>query len=61
MAGFGIQNERNTFYPNAPTFDTLGIQLNYIVDFWGQYRRATESARASLLATEYAQSVVQTR
>jgi multidrug efflux system outer membrane protein len=55
-----IINERNNFFPNAPTFDNLAISLNYIVDFWGQYRRATESARASLLATEYGQEVVRT-
>ena len=55
-----ITNERNALYPGAPTFDTLGLSLNYIVDFWGQYRRATESARATLLATQYGQSVVQT-
>src|SRR5271165_7626526 len=36
----------------SPTYDTLALSLNYIVDFWGQYRRATESARATLLATE---------
>ena len=29
------------------------------MDFWGQYRRATEAARATLLATEYGQKVVQ--
>ncbi len=40
-------------------FGTLGLSLNYVVDFWGQYRRATESARATLLATKYAQEVVQ--
>jgi len=50
--------ERNAFYPKGPTFDNLAISLNYIVDFWGQYRRATESARATLLATEYGQEVV---
>ena len=53
-----VTNERNNFFPGAPTFDTLGLQLNYIVDFWGQYRRATESARATLLATTYGQDVV---
>ncbi len=57
---FGITNERNNFFPNSPTFDTAGLSLNYIVDFWGQYRRATESARATLLATRYGQQVVQT-
>ena len=55
-----VTNERNALYPGAPTFDTLGLTLNYIVDFWGQYRRATESARATLLATQYGQNVVQT-
>jgi len=40
-------------------YGALGLSLNYIVDFWGQYRRATESARATLLATKYAQDVVQ--
>jgi outer membrane protein, multidrug efflux system len=57
---FGITNERNQLYPKAPTFDIAGLSLNYIVDFWGQYRRATEAARATLLATKYGQSVVQT-
>src|SRR5271165_3352986 len=52
---FGITNERNQLYPNSPTFDTAALSLSYIVDFWGQYRRATESARATLLATQYGQ------
>ena len=56
---FGITNERNNFFPKAPTFDTVGLSLSYIVDFWGQYRRATEAARATLLATQYGQNVVQ--
>ncbi len=44
---------------DAQGFGTLGLSLNYVADFWGQYRRATESARATLLATKYAQQVVQ--
>ncbi len=56
----GITNERSAIYPGAPTFDIIGIQMNYIVDFWGQYRRATEAARANLLATRYAKDVVET-
>ena len=40
-------------------YGALGLSLNYIVDFWGQYRRATEAARAQLLATEYGKDVVQ--
>ena len=57
---FGITNERNQIYPKAPTFDIAALSLNYVVDFWGQYRRATEAARATLLASRYGQSVVQT-
>jgi multidrug efflux system outer membrane protein len=57
---FGITNERNQLFPKAPTFDIAALSLNYVVDFWGQYRRATEAARATLLATKYGQSVVQT-
>jgi multidrug efflux system outer membrane protein len=57
---FGITNERNQLFPKAPTFDIAALSLNYVVDFWGQYRRATEAARATLLATRYGQSVVQT-
>ena len=55
-----IEHVRNNFFPGAPTFDTIGIQASYIVDFWGQYRRATEAARANLVATEFGQDVVRT-
>ncbi len=59
--GFGIVNQRSTpFFGGAPTIDTAALQLNYIVDFWGQYRRATEAARAILLETAYGRDVVQT-
>ncbi len=53
-----VQNERNNFFPGAPTFQSAALQMSYILDFWGQFRRATEAARANLLATEYAQNVV---
>src|ERR1700744_4355849 len=49
---FSIINQQSIpLSPGAPTFDTAAIQLNYIVDFWGQFRRATEAARAVLLET----------
>jgi outer membrane protein, multidrug efflux system len=57
---FGVQNERSGATPGSPTFDTAGLQLSYLVDFWGQYRRATEAARADLLASEYARHLVET-
>jgi multidrug efflux system outer membrane protein len=57
---FGVQNEKSAGTPGSPTFDIAGLQLSYIVDFWGQYRRATEAARANLLASEYARHLVET-
>jgi multidrug efflux system outer membrane protein len=56
----GVDYFRNRLAPTGPTVDSIGIQLNYIVDFWGKYRRGTEAARAQLLATVYGRSVVQT-
>jgi outer membrane protein, multidrug efflux system len=56
----GVDYQRNSSVLNGPTVDSVGIQLNYIVDFWGKYRRATEAARAQLLGSTYARSVVQT-
>jgi multidrug efflux system outer membrane protein len=56
----GIENVRSQIFPDSPTFGTASIQASYIVDFWGQYRRATEAARANLVATQYGQNVVRT-
>jgi outer membrane protein, multidrug efflux system len=45
-----------------PAFETTANQVNFglswDLDFWGKFRRATESARASLLAQEWAQRQV---
>ena len=67
-ASYGLTNTRSGLSipgikatgSEATTFDFAALSINYIVDFWGQYRRATEAARASLLATEYGKFVVQT-
>jgi outer membrane protein, multidrug efflux system len=59
-ASDNLQYTRSPVNPSAVFFNAASMSLNYIVDFWGQYRRATQSARASLLATEYAHSVVET-
>lgn len=37
----------------------IGPTLSWEIDFWGKFRRATESARAELLASEYALRTVQ--
>jgi outer membrane protein, multidrug efflux system len=59
-AGGSIQWVRSEQFPGAPTFDTLGLQAAYIVDFWGKYRRASEAARAELVASQNGQEVVRT-
>lgn len=45
-----------------PSFQTTFGQVNAVgswnLDFWGRYRRATEAARANLLATQWAQKEV---
>jgi len=38
--------------------NNVNLSLSWELDFWGKYRRATESARASLLATEWGQKAV---
>ena len=46
-------------YPQYDTSSTqVGLSLGWDLDFWGKYRRATEAARANLLATEWARPAV---
>jgi outer membrane protein, multidrug efflux system len=40
------------------TLGQVAASASWNVDFWGQYRRATEAARATLLANEWAQKAV---
>ena len=58
-------NERNPqtklFRQYNTSANQLDLSLAWDLDFWGKYRRATEAARANLLATEWAhQAVVST-
>jgi outer membrane protein, multidrug efflux system len=41
--------------PGIPAFKliTLGGMVSYTPDFWGQYRRATEAARATMLSEQW--------
>ena len=52
-------NERLPKAAGRPAVDTsamqVGASLTWELDFWGRFRRATESARASLLSEEWAQ------
>ena len=41
--------------PLAASYTQAGAALSWELDFWGRYRRLTESARAQYLATEEAQ------
>lgn len=38
--------------------DALNLSASWNLDFWGRYRRATEAARASLLASQWGQRAV---
>ncbi len=53
------RTERTKF---IPAFETSAGQINaglaWELDFWGKFRRSTEAARASLLATEWARQEV---
>jgi multidrug efflux system outer membrane protein len=59
LGGF-VEAERERAPPVAAdqTIYSGGLQLSWVLDFWGQFRRATDAARATLLSTEYAQNAV---
>ena len=61
-AGASALNVRIPKSKQLPETNTSPIGLNlslvWQLDFWGQYRRATEAARANLLATEWGQKAV---
>ena len=53
------QNSASKFFGPFSTNDTqLGLGFQWNLDFWGKYRRATESARDQLLANKWAQQEV---
>lgn len=61
-AGGNVTSIRNAKNGPIPGFELTQGEVNasaaWNVDFWGRYRRATESARATLLANEWAQKEV---
>lgn len=61
-AGGNIQSERTARNGVIPSFQTTLGQVTasaaWNLDFWGRYRRATEAARANLLASEWGQKAV---
>ncbi len=56
--GGSLGNTRTQPFQGNSTLGSISVQASWILDFWGQFRRATEAARANLLATEYGQKVV---
>jgi multidrug efflux system outer membrane protein len=61
-AGADINSQRTAKSPRFPEFEETSGQVilsaSWEVDFWGKYRRATEAARASLLASEWGRRAV---
>src|SRR5262249_26715716 len=61
-AGAGIARERVPASRSLPSFDTnvagVSVSAGWELDFWGKFRRATEAARATLLANEWARREV---
>jgi outer membrane protein, multidrug efflux system len=61
-AGAGVSDTRNSQSKFLPAFETSTGQVNlaaaWELDFWGKYRRATEAARANLIASEWARREV---
>ena len=60
--GGNITSQQSANSGPIPSFEVTQGQLNasaaWNLDFWGRYRRATEAARANLLASEWAQKEV---
>ena len=60
--GGNITSVRNPAVGPIPSYEITQGQVSasaaWNLDFWGRYRRATESARATLLANEWAQKEV---
>jgi multidrug efflux system outer membrane protein len=61
-AGAGSVDQRSPRSKFFPAYGTSAHQVDFSLawelDFWGKYRRANESARASLLATQWAREAV---
>jgi len=61
-AGVSTANERIPESVGRPTIETsahqVSLSLAWELDFWGKFRRATESARADLLSQEWARRQV---
>ena len=58
-AAVNLDFPQNKFTPNTETSANIAAaSFNWQLDFWGKYRRATEAARANLLAARWAREYV---
>lgn len=58
-AAVNLDFPENKFTPNTETSANIAAaSFNWQLDFWGKYRRATEAARANLLAARWAREYV---
>ncbi len=58
-AGINADIPRTALTPNTDTsFNVASASLNWQLDFWGKYRRATEAARANLVTARWAREYV---
>lgn len=59
-AGIGTQRQAATvlFHGFEETTGQVSLSASWELDFWGKYRRATEAARANLLASEWGRRAV---
>lgn len=61
-AGASTINQRNAQQKFLPAIETnahrVSLSLDWDLDFWGRFRRATEAARADLVASEWARREV---
>jgi len=58
-AAINLDIPQNKFTPNTETSANIAAaSFNWQLDFWGKYRRATEAARANLLAARWAREYV---
>jgi multidrug efflux system outer membrane protein len=55
VAGYGTDERAFSGFPFKTKYATYAADATFQLDLFGQLRRATESARAQLLSTEYAQ------
>lgn len=56
------RSPRSKFLPAyATSSNQVGLSLFWDLDFWGKYRRATEAARANLVASEWARREIITQ